>query len=223
SEEARRAAKSTDLVCQTLESYAMREPGDAPHKLYIHFFESPVEVLGEDGHVTAIKTERTELNGDGTVTGTGKYTEWPVQAVYRAVGYHPQSVDGVPFDETKATMPNDGGHVLANVDGEKLPGLYTTGWIKRGPVGLIGNTKSDAKDTTTMLIADYKAGDLEPATKRDPQDILDFLASRDIAVTTWEGWHRLDAAERAAGEPHGRERIKIVEWDEMVKHAGPQA
>ena len=74
SEEARRAAKSTDLVCQTLESYAMREPGDAPHKLYIHFFESPVEVLGEDGHVTAIKTERTELNGDGTVTGTGKYT-----------------------------------------------------------------------------------------------------------------------------------------------------
>ncbi|MDN8596986.1 FAD-dependent oxidoreductase [Corynebacterium tuberculostearicum] len=221
--EARRAAKSTDLVCQTLESYAMREPGDAPHKLYIHFFESPVEVLGEDGHVTAIKTERTELNGDGTVTGTGKFTEWPVQAVYRAVGYHPQSVDGVPFDETKATMPNDGGHVLANVDGEKLPGLYTTGWIKRGPVGLIGNTKSDAKDTTTMLIADYKAGDLELATKRDPQDILDFLASRDIAVTTWEGWHRLDAAERAAGEAHGRERIKIVEWDEMVKHAGPQA
>ena len=91
SEEARRAAKSTDLVCQTLESYAMREPGDAPHKLYIHFFESPVEVLGEDGHVTAIKTERTELNGDGTVHGTGKYTEWPVQAVYRAVGYYPQS------------------------------------------------------------------------------------------------------------------------------------
>ena len=90
-------------------------------------------------------------------------------------------------------------------------------------MGLIGNTKSDAKDTTTMLIADYKAGDLDPATKRDPQDILDFLASRDIAVTTWEGWHRLDAAERAAGEPHGRERIKIVEWDEMVKHAGPQA
>ena len=98
-----------------------------------------------------------------------------MQAVYRAVGYHPQSVDGVPFDETQATMPNDGGHVLANVDGEKLPGLYTTGWIKRGPVGLIGNTKSDAKDTTTMLIADYKAGDWS----RPPSAI------RRISWTSW--------------------------------------
>ncbi|MDY5839475.1 MAG: FAD-dependent oxidoreductase [Corynebacterium camporealensis] len=222
SEEARRAAKSTDLVCQTLESYAMREPGDAPHKLYIHFFESPVEILGEDGKVTAIKTERTELNGDGTVSGTGKYTEWPVQAVYRAVGYHPQSVDGVPFDESNATMPNDGGHVLANLEGEKIPGLYTTGWIKRGPVGLIGNTKSDAKDTTGMLIDDYKAGELEPATKRDPEDIVKLLQDRDIPFTTWDGWHRLDAAERALGEPQDRERVKIVEWDDMVRHAGPQ-
>lgn len=222
SEEARRSAKSTDLVCQTLESYAMREPGDAPHKLYIHFFESPVEVLGDDGHVTAIKTERTQLNGDGSVSGTGKFTEWPVQSVYRAVGYHPQSVEGIPFNDDSATMPNDGGHVLADVDGKKLPGLYTTGWIKRGPVGLIGNTKSDAKDTTGMLLEDYKAGELESATKRDPQEILDLLSSRDIAVTTWDGWHRLNSAEQAAGEPHGRERIKIVEWDEMVKHAGPQ-
>lgn len=222
SESARRESKSCDLVCQTLESYAMREPGDAPHKLYIHFFESPVEIIGDDGKVSAILTERTELNGKGGVTGTGKYTEWPVQAVYRAVGYHPQKVEGVPFDARSATMPNDGGHVLEDKEGAKVPGLYTTGWIKRGPVGLIGNTKSDAKDTTTMLIADYKSGELPPAAKRDPQDILDLLASRDIKVTTWEGWHRLDAAERSAGEPHGRERVKIVEWDDMVRHAGPQ-
>lgn len=222
SESARHEAKSTDLVCQTLESYAMREPGDAPHKIYIHFFEAPTEILGEDGQVTGIRTERTQLDGTGHVTGTGKFTDWPVQAVYRAVGYRPQDVEGVPFDADRAVMPNDGGHVLADVDGAKLPGLYTTGWIKRGPVGLIGNTKSDAKDTTTMLLADYQAGELTPATKRDPQDILDFLADKGIAVTTWEGWHRLDAAERAQGEPFDRERVKIVEWDDMVRYAGPQ-
>ncbi|MDY3126942.1 MAG: FAD-dependent oxidoreductase [Corynebacterium sp.] len=220
--EARRAAKSTDLVCQTLESYAMREPGDAPHKLYIHFFESPVEIIGENGQVTAIRTERTQLDGTGNVTGTGKFTDWPVQAIYRTIGYHPQHVEGVPFDEVNAVMPNDGGHVLDSVDGEPIEGLYTTGWIKRGPIGLIGNTKSDAKDTITMLVDDYKAGKLTAAAKRDPEDILALLDSRDIAVTTWEGWHRLDAAERAAGEPHERERIKIVEWDDMVSHAGPQ-
>ena len=210
------------MVCQVLEQYAIRDPKEAPHTLQIHLFEQPVEILGEDGKVSGIKTERTALNGDGSVHGTGKFTEWPVQAVYFATGYRSDAVDGVPFNQNKNVINNDGGHVI-DAAGAVVPGLYTTGWIKRGPVGLIGNTKSDAKDTTTMLIADYKAGDLEPATKRDPQDILDFLASRDIAVTTWEGWHRLDAAERAAGEPHGRERIKIVEWDEMVKHAGPQA
>ena len=223
SESARREAKSTDLVCQTLESYAMREPQDAPHKIFIHFFQQPVEILGEDGHVTAIKTERTELDGTGNVTGTGEYTEWPVGAVYRAVGYRPQDVDGVPFDSKRSVIPNDGGHVLADVDGAKLPGLYTTGWIKRGPVGLIGNTKSDAKDTTTMLLADWKAGELDEAAQRDPEAIVKLLEDRGISVTTWEGWGRLDAAERAAGEEVGRERIKIVEWDEMVKHAGPQA
>ena len=71
SEAARRESKSVDLVCQTLESYAMREPGDAPHKIYIHFFESPTEIVGEDGKVVGIRTERTQLDGNGNVTGTG--------------------------------------------------------------------------------------------------------------------------------------------------------
>ncbi|KQB86142.1 FAD-dependent oxidoreductase [Corynebacterium lowii] len=225
SEEARRASKSVDLVCQTLEQYAMRDPKGAPHKLFIHFFESPVEIIGEDGHVAAIKTERTELDGNGGVRGTGKFTTWPVQAVYRAVGYRSDEVVGVPFDAAKAVIPNDGGHVLDAAEGEIVPGLYATGWIKRGPVGLIGNTKSDAKETIEMLLADYTAGNLTaPAEEKATADAaLAFLEGKGIAVTTWEGWHRLDEAERALGEPEGRERKKIVEWEDMVRHAGPQA
>ncbi|KQB83233.1 FAD-dependent oxidoreductase [Corynebacterium oculi] len=224
SEEARRASKSTDLVCQTLEKYAMRDPKGAPHKLYIHFFESPVEIIGEDGHVAAIKTERMELDGNGGVRGTGKYTTWPVQAVYRAVGYRSDEVAGVPFDAAKAVIPNDGGHVLDAPGGSVVPGLYATGWIKRGPVGLIGNTKSDAKETIEMLLADHAAGSLTaPAPERaTPEAALEFLENKGIAVTTWEGWHRLDEAERALGEAEGRERKKIVEWEDMVRHAGPQ-
>src|SRR5699024_5948659 len=86
SEQARRDSKSQDLVCQTLEQYAIRDPKGAPHKLFIHFFESPVEILGEDGHVAGLKTERTRLDGNGGVVGTGEFTTWDVQAVYRAVG-----------------------------------------------------------------------------------------------------------------------------------------
>ncbi|MBG9333647.1 FAD-dependent oxidoreductase [Corynebacterium belfantii] len=214
----RRQSKSQDLVCQTLENYAMREPTGAPHKLHIHLFESPVEILGTNGHVTALRTERTEYDGNGAVRGTGKYTDWPIQAVYRAVGYRSEPINDVPFDTTGHVIPNDGGHVTTQ-DGTIIPGLYTTGWIKRGPVGLIGNTKSDAKETTEMLINDWETGQLTPAENRDPDAILDMLKQRGIPVTTWDGWHALDAAERELGQAEGRERKKIVEWNDMLHHA----
>ncbi len=219
SEEARRSSKSQDLVCQLLEQYALREPKDAPHTLQIHLFESPVEILEKDGHVVGLRTERTQLDGDGGVTGTGKFTDWPVQAVYRAVGYESDAVPGVPFDENTAVIPNDGGHVLSAAGAESLPGLYATGWIKRGPIGLIGNTKSDAKQTTDMLLADAAEGRLAPRHHEGEEAIVELLESRGIAYTTWEGWYRLDAEERALGEAEGRERKKIVDWEAMVKHA----
>ena len=213
---ARRASKSQDLVCQTLEQYAMREPKDAPHTLHIHLFENPVEILGEDGNVVGLRTERMELDGTGHVQGTGKFTEWPVQAVYRAVGYRSEAITAVPFDHGTAVIPNDGGHVV-DPAGEIVPGVYVTGWIKRGPVGLIGNTKSDAKETTDMLIADALAGRLTPRTPTG--DITEYLEAQGIPYTTWDGWHKLDAHERSLGSAEGRERKKVVEWDEMVAHS----
>ncbi|MDO5669348.1 MAG: FAD-dependent oxidoreductase [Corynebacterium sp.] len=223
SEAARRESKSVDLVCQTLEGYAIREPKGAPHKLYLHFFESPVEILGEDGHVVGLKTERTELDGTGSVRGTGDFTTWEVQSVYRAVGYRSEAVEGVPFDDEAAVIPNDGGRVFDPATEAPVKGLYATGWIKRGPVGLIGNTKSDAKDTTGMLLEDFAAGLLDAPTRPEADAILDLLKERGIAVTTWDGWHNLDAAERALGEAEGRERKKIVEWDEMIASSQPEA
>ena len=213
---ARRASKSQDLVCQTLEQYAMREPKDAPHTLHIHLFENPVEILGEDGNVVGLRTERMELDGTGHVQGTGKFTDWPVQAVYRAVGYRSEAITAVPFDHGTAVIPNDGGHVV-DPAGEIVPGVYVTGWIKRGPVGLIGNTKSDAKETTDMLIADALAGRLTPRTAT--KDITEYLEAQGIPYTTWDGWHKLDAHERSLGSAEGRERKKVVEWDEMVAYS----
>ena len=212
---AREEAKSCDLVCQTLEGYAIREPKEAPHTLQIHLFEQPVEFIGENGKVTAVKTERTALNGDGSVTGTGKFTEWPAQAVYLAVGYRSDAIEGVPFNKQKNVINNDGGHVV-DLDGDVVPGLYTTGWIKRGPVGLIGNTKSDATETIGMLLADADAGNLSHSRE---EDIVELFKSKCLEHLTWEGWKKLDAAERALGEAEGRERKKFVEWEEMVTHS----
>ncbi|AHI23745.1 FAD-dependent oxidoreductase [Corynebacterium vitaeruminis] len=213
SEQARRDSKSQDLVCQIIEGYALREPKEAPHALQIHLFENPVEILGENGKVVGLRTERTELAGDGSVRGTGKFTDWPVQAIYAAVGYRSDAIDGVPFNDAQHVINNDGGHVV-DLDGAIVPGLYTTGWIKRGPVGLIGNTKSDAKETIDMLLSDAKAGLLGAEYT---SDFTELLRERGIDYTTWEGWHALDAAERALGEAEDRERKKIVEWEEMVE------
>ena len=221
SEEVRRADKSIDLNCQVLEQYAMREPDDSPHKIYIHFFEEPVEVLTEGDQIVGLRTERQELDGQGGIKGTGKFTDWPVQQVYHAVGYRSEPIEGVPFDDVRHVIPNDGGHVLVEADSDEIvPDLYATGWIKRGPIGLIGNTKSDAKETTDMLVADALAGKLTAPVHEDPDAILELLKSRGIEVTSWDGWYKLDEAERnlGAGDTNfPRERKKIVEWEDMVE------
>jgi ferredoxin--NADP+ reductase len=211
------SSNQTKQVVKTLTDWTLKEPDQlhASRRIHLHFLARPVEVLGADGHVVALRTERTALNGDGNVTGTGRTTDWPVQAVYRAVGYFGSPLPGVPFDDVAGVIVNREGRVLGP-DGSPLPGLYTTGWIKRGPVGLIGHTKSDASETIAHLRADAEAGLLPQAPARDPSAVLDLLAARGAQVVQWEGWQLLDAYERALGEVQGRERIKVVPREEMV-------
>ncbi|SFP87058.1 ferredoxin--NADP+ reductase [Amycolatopsis arida] len=208
-----RGSKQVDMVVKTLQEWAIRDPGDRPRRLHLHFFHTPVTVLGED-RVTGLRTERTELTGDGNVRGTGRYHDWDVQAVYRAVGYLSSALAEIPFDHRSGTVPNEAGRVL-DLDQERVPGTYVTGWIKRGPVGLIGHTKGDAAETIGCLLED--APRLAPAAQPDPDAVLEFLAERGVPFTTWTGWGRLDAHERALGAAEGRERRKIVERDEMVR------
>jgi ferredoxin--NADP+ reductase len=103
--------------------------------------------------------------------------------------------------------------VLAD-DGTLLPGVYATGWIKRGPIGLIGHTKSDAMETVEHVLND--AGLWWNPAHPDERSVPDLLASRGVRFTTIEGWHLLDQHELALGEPVGRTRIKVVPRDEML-------
>ncbi|WP_435745404.1 FAD-dependent oxidoreductase [Nocardioides sp. SYSU DS0663] len=208
-----RSTKSVKLAVDVLTTYAAREPGEAPHRVHLHFCQDPVEILGEDGRVVGLRTAVTELDGTGRARRTGETVDWPVGAVYRAIGYRSDALPGIPFDETLAVVPNDGGRVL-DLDGEPVPGLYVTGWVKRGPVGLIGHTKSDAAQTVGMLLADT-AGVDGPARPHSAE-VLAQLRDRGLDVTTWAEWERLDAAEVALGEAEGRARIKVVDRAEMI-------
>ncbi|MDA4893091.1 pyridine nucleotide-disulfide oxidoreductase, partial [Streptomyces sp. MS2A] len=196
------------IMLRTLQSWRTREPSGAPRRLHLHFWHAPLEIVGAE-RVEAVRFARTAPGAEGAVA-TGEERTIPVQAVYRAVGYFGSPVLGAPFDERRGVVPNEGGRV----DGE--PGLYATGWIKRGPVGLIGHTKSDASETIANLLDDARARRLPDPT--DSGDLLDDLVAREVAVTTWDGWLALDAHERALGETHEhrRERVKVIPRDEQV-------
>ena len=185
-------------------------------------------MLGES-RVEAVRFERTRPTGDGGVAGTGEFVDVPVQAVYRAVGYASSPLPGVPFDERDAVIPNEGGRVT-DAAGTPIPGVYATGWIKRGPVGLIGHTKGDALETITNLLADAAAGTLPApvvAAGPDGDEVFELLEARGIRFTTWAGWLGLDAHERGLGEAWeptdaahadvARERVKVVPRDEQVE------
>ncbi|OON82841.1 FAD-dependent oxidoreductase [Streptomyces tsukubensis] len=215
----RRNNKQAHMVASTLEKWAIRDPGTRPHKLYLHFFESPTEIIGEDGRVKALRTERTELDGTGNVRATGSFTDWDVQAVYRAVGYYSDELPKLPFDVGSGTVPNEAGRVLA-ADSDHQTSVYVTGWIKRGPVGLIGHTKGDANETVACLLDDHTTGRLPGAADPEPEAVNSFLEERGIGFTTWDGWYQLDAQERALGSAQGRERVKYVEREDMLRHSG---
>jgi ferredoxin--NADP+ reductase len=136
-------------------------------------------------------------------------------------------VQGLPFDHARGVLPHEQGRVL-DPDGRPVPGIYTTGWIKRGPVGLIGHTKSDALETIGCVLADASSLPEVPPSGRG--DVAVLLGSRSVAYTTWEGWLALDAHEKLLGEASTsavegrqviRERIKVVSRDEMVRVSHP--
>ncbi|MHC6221996.1 FAD-dependent oxidoreductase [Arthrobacter sp. MMS24-S77] len=228
SDEAIRSNNQIKTMVNTLTNWLVEEHAEAEQpssrRLHLHFLHSPVEIVSEDGSgkVSSIKFERMQLDGTGNVKGTGEFVDYPIQAVYRAIGYHGSPLDELEYDARRGVIPNDGGRVL-DANGKPVPGIYATGWIKRGPVGLIGHTKGDALETIGCLLEDRLT--LPPAENPDPQAIINLLEERGIEYTTWEGWNKLDAHEVALGaawtaENPGigvvRERIKVVAREDMI-------
>ncbi len=213
SQEAIGSNNQTRVMVKTLEELRSNEITGAKRRLHLHFFSAPVEILEQDGKVAGIKIERTELDGTGNVKPTGEFREFPIQAVYRAVGYFGSELSEVPFDEKAGIIPNNKGRVL-DTDGKHIQGVYATGWIKRGPVGLIGHTKSDAIETIAQIIED-KNNWWQPNSPSE-DSITELLTSRNIDFVGWPEWLRIDAEEKRLGETQERERIKLVEREDFL-------
>jgi ferredoxin--NADP+ reductase len=197
------------VMARVLQSWLERESKPAKRRLHLHFWHQPKEILGEDGRVVGMSFDRK-----------GELREYPLQAVYRAIGYWGSELPEVPYDETKGVIRNLGGRVVDAQDNQ-ISGLYATGWIKRGPVGLIGHTKSDAMETIENLVADVEtlADPVEPKL----ETVLQLLTNRGVDFTDWAGWLKLNDHELALGTnfvgPVTRERVKVVDRQEQVEIA----
>lgn len=210
------ATRNVDL----LRAYAARTERSARRQIVMRFLSSPAELIGTDGRVSAVKIERNRLAPDNAgglrARGTGQYETISAGLVLRSVGYRGIPLPGIPFDESAFTIPNIGGRVLSNDGQDVLPGLYTVGWIKRGPSGVIGTNKADAVATVGCMVEDLAALPGIDDAMRDPAQAEAFVRSRKPNYVNRDGWKKLDAHETARGAEQGRPRVKVTSVDEML-------
>ena len=206
-----RARRNFDL----LQEYAAREPEGKARRIVLRFLASPVAIVGDE-RVEAIEIVHNELvEEEGRIVArpTGELETIPCGLVLRSVGYQGVALPGVPFDERRGVIPNTGGRV----DGAAR--TYAAGWIKRGPSGVIGTNKKDATETVELLLADARAGLL--ARVESTQSLEGLLDAKGASYVEYAGWQAIDAAERAAGEPRGRPRVKLVAWEQLLRTGRP--
>jgi ferredoxin/flavodoxin---NADP+ reductase len=195
---------------EILREYAAREPAGKPRHIVLRFLASPLAILGDE-RVEGIEIGRNQLVEEGgriVARPTGKTETLDCGLVLRSVGYRGVPLPGVPFDERAHVIPNEGGRV---VGAERT---YVAGWIKRGPSGVIGTNKKDATETIEHLLADAREGKL---ARGMGGSLVDLLEAKGVVFVDYEGWQAIDAAERAAGEPHGRPRVKLTAWERLLE------
>ncbi|HEY7691045.1 MAG TPA: FAD-dependent oxidoreductase [Gaiellaceae bacterium] len=198
---------------EVLREYAARPPAGKKRAIRLRFAVSPVAILGED-RVEGVEIVKNRLVADDSgrvaAVATDERETIPCGIVFRSVGYLGVELAGLPFDERRATIPNESGRVTG------AAGVYCAGWIKRGPSGVIGTNKKDATETIELLLEDARAGRL---ARGDPaatgETVEELLAARGVEHVTYAGWEAIDLEERGRGEPQGRPRVKLATWDEL--------
>jgi ferredoxin--NADP+ reductase len=217
--------KTTRVNVETLKEFSQREPQGKKQRIVLRFLASPVEIKG-DGKVESIVIGRNELVSEGgalRAKDTGEREELECGLVLRSVGYTGIPIEGVPFDERRGLILNEGGRILDSHDASHKTGHYTAGWIKRGPSGVIGTNKKDALETVKNLFEDVEAQKLLSPEKPDPGAVEDLLRERGVRYVSFEDWQAIDQAEVGRGEPHGRPRVKFVRVEEMLETLGEPA
>ncbi|WP_280294303.1 FAD-dependent oxidoreductase [Nocardia abscessus] len=201
------------------EEYARgrRDPGNK--RIVFRYLASPTAVhgSGKAESVEFVHNELLEQDGQLVARATDHTETLETGLVLRSIGYKGAAVADLPFDEHRGVVPNEHGRVIGT-DGTPVRGVYVSGWIKRGPRGVIGSNRSDSEETVEQLIADFIDGKLtSPACDRAALETL--ISRRRPDFVDRDGWKAIDQAERAAGEAGGRPRIKFTTREALLAAA----
>lgn len=210
-----RSTRESQKNLAILEKYASQNIDSRKRRLHICFLQSPVALVGAE-QLNAIVLEKNKLDGEPfhqVALGTGDRFELNTGLIFRSIGYHGVPIAGLPFDARRGTIPNAKGRILDEQQ-RVIPGLYTAGWIKRGPVGLIGNNRADATETVNALLTDVDKSDLP--IKPGGQALHSLLAKRGVRIVDYTDWQRIDIAEIERGEAKGKPREKFTRVREML-------
>ena len=208
---------------RTLRRMAERDPSEQRKRIVFRFFASPVRLLGTD-RVEAVVVGRNEVDrhSDGhlEIRTTGEESVIETSLVLSAIGYRGAPMIGLPFDDRRCVVPNRGGRV---VDADKtVPGAYVTGWIKRGPTGIIGTNKKCARESVHALVADAAARRLPTGATLSADAVTEVLRKRKLDVVPYAGWKAIDRDERRAGQRDGRPRVKYLTSEQLCAAATAQ-
>jgi ferredoxin/flavodoxin---NADP+ reductase len=209
----------TELKLKLAREYAERPKNPEHKRIVFRFHTAPREVVGAD-RAEGLRVVSNRIGEDGGL-GPGAPSEGTdvidASLILQSIGYLGSSLQDLPFDDTKGIVPNDRGRVIDD-GGDAMPGVYVTGWIKRGPRGVIGTNRNCAEETVGNLLDDFDAGRLtrDVGTRAD---LTALLSERHCTPVNWDGWRAIDAAERKRGAEASRPRVKFIEIADMVSRA----
>ncbi|NXU48630.1 ADRO protein, partial [Turnix velox] len=193
----------------------------APRQWGLKFQRSPQEVLpSPDGtRARGVRVALTRLQGSGDsakAIPTGEVEELECGLVLSSIGYRSLPLEpALPFDSQRGIIPNSSGRVLG------VPGLYCSGWVKRGPTGVIITTMNDSFDTAQSVLEDLQGGKLDLSSSREGFGAVEsILHSRGVRPVSFSDWEKIDAAEVERGKAAGKPREKIVDPQEMLQLIG---
>ncbi|HKW41172.1 MAG TPA: FAD-dependent oxidoreductase [Gemmatimonadales bacterium] len=214
-----RAGSVAKKNLEILKAFAARPGRGVRRQVFLRFLLSPVELRGA-GRIEQVVLERNRLEGSPlhqTARGTGDRVTQACGLVFRSIGYRGVAIPGVPFDARQGVFPNREGRIL-DAASTPIPGLYASGWIKRGPTGIIGTNRADSLATLQSLVADMDSLDRGP--KPGAEGVPALMSGRGPQVVGFEDWLVIDRAEVERGAPKGKPREKFTRRDEMLRLVG---